>query len=134
MKPLKISQIAGVLAAGALALSSGAALAQGVDLRPENSGPKYERGPTSWDNAPQRGNTYRADDYRPRYDYRPDYQRSEAVTQREALRIARRNGVSEVDGVRWNGNAWVIDGADRRGDEMRVEINWRGEIVDVDRN
>lgn len=128
MKNVRISRIAGVFAAGALALSSGAALGQGVDLRPENSGPKYERGPTSWDNAPYRGNTYRSDDYR------PDYQRSEAVTQREAIRIARRNGVSEIDEVRWSGNAWVIDGADRRGDDLRVEVNRRGEIVDVDRN
>jgi hypothetical protein len=35
MNPLKIGLIA-----GAVALSSAAAMAQGVDLRPENSGPK----------------------------------------------------------------------------------------------
>ena len=66
MKPLKIGLIA-----GAVALSSVAAMAQGVDLRPE---------------------------------------------------------------IRWSGKVWVIDGADRRGDELRVEINRRGEIVDVDRS
>jgi len=123
MRPLKISLIA-----GALALSSGMVLAQGVDLRPENSVPKYERGPTNWDNAPYRGGTYKPDDYR------RSYERSETISQREAIRIARRNGVSEVEGVRWSGNAWVIDGADRSGDDLRVEVNWRGEIVDIDRN
>lgn len=128
MRALKIS-----LLAGALALSSAAAMAQGVDLRPENSGPKYERGPTNWDNAPYRGNTYRADDYDPRRmeEYAP---RREAVSQREAIRIARRNGVAEIDEVRWSGNAWVINGADRRGGDLRVEVNRRGEIVDVDRD
>jgi hypothetical protein len=54
MRPLKIG-----LVAGALALSSVAVVAQGVDLRPENSIPKYERGPTSNDNAPYRGGTYK---------------------------------------------------------------------------
>ncbi|WP_332680609.1 hypothetical protein [Bosea sp. (in: a-proteobacteria)] len=128
MRALKIG-----LLAGALALSSAAAMAQGVDLRPENSGPKYERGPTSWDNAPYRGNTYRADDYDPRRmdEYAP---RREAVSQREAIRIARRHGVAEVDEVRWRGNAWVINGADRRGGDLRVEVNRWGEIVDVDRD
>lgn len=128
MRPLSIGLIA-----GALALSSATAMAQGVDLRPENSGPKYERGPTSWDNAPYRGGTYNPDDYRP--DYRGfDGARYDAILQREAIRIARRNGIAEVEEIRRAGNAWVIDGADRRGDELRVEVNWRGEIVDIDRN
>lgn len=129
MKTLRVSLIA-----GALALSSVAALAQGVDLRPENSGPKYERGPTNWDNAPYRGNTYKADDYDPRSRAEEYAPRREAISQREAIRIARRNGVAEVDEVRWSGNAWVINGADRRGSDLRVEVNWRGEIVDVDRD
>ncbi len=130
MKPLKTG-----LVAGALALSSVAAMAQGVDLRPENSVPKYERGPTSYDNAPHRGGTYKPDDYRQGYD-RGSYgsARYEMISQREAIRIARRNGVSEIDKARWSGNVWVIDGSDRRGEELRVEINARGEIVDVDRN
>jgi hypothetical protein len=125
MKPLTIG-----LVAGALALSSVAAAAQGVDLRPENSIPKYERGPTSSDNAPYRGGTYKPDDVRRGY----DGARYDAISQREAIRIARRNGVADIDQARWSGNVWVIDGGDRRGDELRVEINWRGEIVDVDRN
>lgn len=129
MKPLKIGLIA-----GAIALSSAAALAQGVDLRPENSIPKYERGPTSYDNAPYRGGTYKPDDYRRSYDRRDDGARYDMISQREAIRIARRNGVAEIDQARWSGNVWVIDGSDRRGDELRVEINWRGEIVDVDRS
>lgn len=130
MRPLKIG-----LVAGALALTSVAAVAQGVDLRPENSGPKYERGPTSYDNSPHRGGTYKPDDYR-RGAYRDGYDgsRYDTISQREAIRIARRNGVAEIDQARWSGNVWVIDGADRRGDELRVEINWRGEIVDVDRS
>jgi hypothetical protein len=126
MRPLKI----GLVAAGTLALTSVAAMAQGVDLRPENSVPKYERGPTSNDNAPYRGGTYKPDDYRRDY----DGARHDMISQREAIRIARRNGVAEIDQARWSGNVWVIDGADRRGDDLRVEINWRGEIVDVDRD
>jgi hypothetical protein len=130
MKPLKIGLIA-----GAVALSSIAALAQGVDLRPENSGPKYERGPTSYDNAPYRGGTYKPDDYRPSYGRRDyDGARYDTISQREAIRIARRTGLAEVEDIRWSGTVWVIDGADRRGDELRVEINRRGEIVDVDRS
>ncbi|RXT52423.1 hypothetical protein B6S44_16725 [Bosea sp. Tri-44] len=130
MKPLKIG-----LLAGALALSSAAAMAQGVDLRPENSIPKYERGPTSNDNAPYRGGTYKPDDVRRGYDQGGhDGARYEMISQREAIRIARRNGVAEIDQARWTGNVWVIDGSDRRGDELRVEINARGEIVDVDRS
>lgn len=130
MKSLKIG-----LVAGALALSSVAAMAQGVDLRPENSIPKDERGPTNWDNAPYRGGTYKPDDVRRGYD-RGGYDgaRYEMISQREAIRIARRNGLSEIDQARWSGNVWVIDGSDRRGDELRVEINARGEIVDVDRS
>lgn len=130
MRPLKIGLIA-----GAVALSSVAAMAQGVDLRPENSGPKYERGPTSYDNAPYRGGTYKPDDYRPSYERRGyDGARYDAISQREAIRIARRTGLAEVEEVRWSGTAWVIDGADRRGDDLRVEVNRRGEIVDVDRS
>ena len=130
MRPLKIG-----LVAGALALTSVAAVAQGVDLRPENSGPNYERGPTSYDNAPYRGGSYKPDDVRRGYD-RDGYDgaRYDAISQREAIRIARRNGVAEIDQARWSGHLWVIDGADRRGDELRVEINWRGQIVDIDRN
>jgi hypothetical protein len=130
MTPLKLG-----LVAGALALSSVAAVAQGVDLRPENSIPKYEQGPTSSDNAPYRGGTYKPDDYRRGYDQGGyDGTRYEAISQREAIRIARRNGVADIDQVRWSGHIWVIDGADRRGEELRLEINWRGEIVDIDRN
>lgn len=130
MRPLKIG-----LVAGALAVSSLAAMAQGVDLRPENSIPKYDRGPTSYDDAPYRGGTYKPDDYR-RGAYRGGYDgaRYDMISQREAIRIARRNGVTDIDQARWSGNVWVIDGTDRRGDDLRVEINWRGEIVDVDRD
>ncbi|MFC5419830.1 MAG: hypothetical protein DI537_19045 [Stutzerimonas stutzeri] len=130
MRPLKIG-----LVAGALAVSSLAAMAQGVDLRPENSIPKYDRGPTSYDNAPYRGGTYKPDDYRRGAD-RGGYDgaRYDMISQREAIRIARRNGVADIDQARWSGNVWVIDGTDRRGDDLRVEINWRGEIVDVDRD
>ena len=130
MRPLKIGLIA-----GAVALSSVAAMAQGVDLRPENSVPKYERGPTSYDNAPYRGGTYKPDDYRPSYGRRDyDGARYDSISQREAIRIARRTGLAEVEDVRWSGTVWVIDGADRRGDDLRVEVNRRGEIVDVDRS
>jgi hypothetical protein len=58
----------------------------------------------------------------------------DAISQREAIRIARRTGLAEIEDIRWSGNVWVIDGADRRGDDLRVEINRRGEIVDVDRS
>ena len=130
MRPLTIG-----LVAGALALTSVAAVAQGVDLRPENSIPKYERGATSNDNAPYRGGTYKPDDYRRGAD-RGSYDGAgyDMISQRQAIRIARRNGVADIDQARWSGNVWVVDGTDRRGDDLRVEINWRGEIVDVDRN
>ena len=58
-------------------------MAQGVDLRPENSGPNYERGPTSYDNAPYRGGSYKPDDVRRGYD-RGGYDgaRYDAISQR----------------------------------------------------
>jgi hypothetical protein len=113
---------------GALALSPIAAVAQGVDLRPENKGPVYERNDRNWDDSAVQGHTYKPDDYR-------SYERSRAdsVSQREAIRIVRRNGLSEIDQVRWSGSNWVIDGVDRGGDEVRYRVNRYGEIVDIDR-
>ncbi len=52
------------------------------------------------------------------------------VTQGEATRIARRQGMVEVEAVTAAGPRWRVEGTDRRGREMRVTIDRRtGEVL-----
>jgi hypothetical protein len=69
----------------------------------------------------------------PGYDRRPPppARYDDGISEREALRIARRQGVEEVDRVRPTPRGWVVGGTDRNGDDIRVVISRYGEVIDV---
>jgi hypothetical protein len=58
----------------------------------------------------------------------------DGISERAAIRIARRRGVVAVDRVRRGRNVWIVAGTDEYGDEIRVIVNDEGEIVDVRRD
>ena len=52
----------------------------------------------------------------------------------EAVRIARREGVADVDGVDRRGPRIIVRGSDRRGDDITVVVDSRsGDVIDVRR-
>jgi hypothetical protein len=100
------------LLAGALAVSS-SAMAQNLQIGP---------------------NGVRVDRDRAERNYRPDREmRGDMIDRREAITIARRQGVEQVDRVRESRGSWTIDGQDRRGDDIIVRVSLRGEVLDVRR-
>jgi hypothetical protein len=55
------------------------------------------------------------------------------ISDREAVRIARHEGLRQVENVRRRGSAYVVDGMDRRGNDMRVSVDRRtGEVISVE--
>lgn len=58
----------------------------------------------------------------------------DGISERAAIRIARRRGVVEVDRVRRGRNVWIVAGTDEYGDEIRVIVDDEGEVVDVRRD
>lgn len=62
---------------------------------------------------------------------RPDRDRRE-ISEREAIRIARGEGLREVDTVRRTDRAYRISGADRRGRDIQVVVDRRrGDVISV---
>lgn len=58
--------------------------------------------------------------------------RGDGVSEREAVRIARSQGVRDVDAITKTRRAYRIAGVDRRGDDIRVDIDRRsGEVLSV---
>ncbi len=57
----------------------------------------------------------------------------EEITRRDAVRIALRQGVVDVDSVRETRSGWTIEGSDRVGDDLTVRVSPSGEILDVRR-
>ena len=56
------------------------------------------------------------------------------ISSREATRIARSNGMADVNEVGERRGTWVVRGDDRRGRGMVITISSRtGEIIDIDR-
>ena len=54
------------------------------------------------------------------------------ISEREAVRIARRTGLVEVTRVVYSGREWRVSGISRRGDFMRVVIDARsGNVVRI---
>ena len=52
----------------------------------------------------------------------------------EAIRIARRQGLVDVDGVDRRGPRFIVRGSDRRGDDITVVVDSRsGDVIDVRR-
>jgi hypothetical protein len=56
------------------------------------------------------------------------------ITQRDALDIARAQGVSDVQGVRQQRGVWMVDGTDFFGSNLTVHVNTRGQVLDVQRS
>lgn len=56
----------------------------------------------------------------------------DGISEREAIRIARRQGVVDVDGVRPTPRGgFVVRGVDRFGEDMRVVVSRFGEVMSV---
>lgn len=66
----------------------------------------------------------------PTYDDDEDY----GISRREAVRIARRRGLVDVDDVRRRRGVWIVSGTDDDGDDIRIVINDEGYVVDVRRD
>jgi hypothetical protein len=104
--------LAGSLFATALGLAGAPVLAQGISIGP--GGVQVDPG------------------YRRGYDDRGP-PRSE-LTRGEAARIARREGLIDVDGVDRRGPRMIVRGSDRRGDDISVVLDSRsGDVLDVRR-
>lgn len=63
----------------------------------------------------------------------PRYETEEEITEEDAVRIARSEGMRRVERVREGRRGWVVVGIDRNGDDMRVMIGRDGEVMDVQR-
>ncbi len=64
-------------------------------------------------------------------DMRRDMPRGE-ISEREAVRIARGEGLREVDDVSRTRSAYRVEGIDRRGDDIRVDVDRRdGSVIGV---
>ena len=59
-------------------------------------------------------------------------ERRREIGERDAVRIARTEGVREVDSVRRGERSYRVLGVDRRGDDIQVDIDRRsGEVLSV---
>jgi uncharacterized membrane protein YkoI len=66
-----------------------------------------------------------------RRDSRDRYQRDE-ISERQAVRIARSEGVRTVDDIRRTRSRYVIQGLDRRGNDIEVSVDRRsGDVLSV---
>jgi hypothetical protein len=58
----------------------------------------------------------------------------DGVGRREAVRIARSEGLTDVDDVSRRGPRWFVEGSDRRGRDLTVVVDGRsGDVIDVRR-
>ncbi|MBB3950636.1 PepSY domain-containing protein [Aureimonas jatrophae] len=107
------------LVAALASLTAAPVLAQGIQIGPD--GVRVlpdDRGPPGYD-GPRR------------FRDEPPPRRRE-ITEREAVRIARSQGMREVDDVFSRGRTIRVEGGDRRGRDLTVIIDRRsGDIVDV---
>ena len=62
-----------------------------------------------------------------------EMRRDGGIGEREAIRIARHEGVRQVDDIRRTRSSFVVRGSDRRGNDIRVAVDRRtGDVVSVD--
>jgi hypothetical protein len=103
------------------------ALSGGVGAPPRAVVPQIDVPPPSAPVAPP----YRPRPPAPTYgDDDEDY----GISRREAVRIARRRGLAEIEDVRRRRGVWIVSGTDDDGDDIRVVINDEGYVVDVRRD
>ena len=67
----------------------------------------------------------------PAYD---DDDQDYGISRREAVRIARRRGVVDVENVSRRRGVWIVSGTDDEGDDIRVVVDDEGYVVDVRRD
>ncbi len=102
------------LAAVALLGSAAPSLAQGIEIGRD--------GVRLVDPNQQRRDEVRRDDRRG----------GREIGERDAVRIARAEGVREVDDVTRTRGAYRVMGTDRRGDDIQVDVDRRsGEVISV---
>lgn len=115
-----------LLAAVAVASLAGPAAAQGITIGP--NGVTIDDGRR--DDRDRRGPPpgFRDDRRGP-----PDrFERRRELSEREAVRIARAEGLRDVDDVVRTRSTFRVEGVDRRGDDMLVIVDRRsGRVVDV---
>lgn len=114
------------IAAGALVLGlagvAAPALAQGIEIGPN--------GVRVID--PRERETRRDREVETRRGEDADLRRERGISQREAVRIARREGIRDVDSVSERRRVYRIDGADRRGRDITVDVDrMSGDVVSV---
>lgn len=63
----------------------------------------------------------------------PPEEIDDEISEDEAVRIARREGLRRVERVREGRRGWVVVGIDRNGDDMRITIGRDGEVIDIQR-
>lgn len=67
-----------------------------------------------------------------RDDMRRDDRRGREIGERDAIRIARAEGLREVDDVRRTSRSYRVIGTDRQGDDIQVDIDRRsGDVLGV---
>lgn len=92
----------------------------GVTVVEPRDNPRFERGPD------------RRDDRRDRGPDRRDRRDRSELSEREAVRIARREGVRDVDRVSSRRSTYRVEGIDRRGRDIEVTIDRRsGDVLSV---
>nr|WP_082537285.1 hypothetical protein [Aureimonas sp. Leaf460] len=116
---MTLSKTAGMIAMAAALLAT-PAMAQTLSIGPDGvrvmeNNPRLER------------DEIRRDDRR--NDLRREDARRGGVSEREAVRIARGEGLRELDDVRVMRNSYRVVGLDRRGDDIRVDIDRRSGAV-----
>ncbi|WP_294644110.1 PepSY domain-containing protein [uncultured Aureimonas sp.] len=66
------------------------------------------------------------------YDRPPERRGPPSISERQAARIARSEGMREIDDVFRQRRTYRVEGADRQGDDMTVIIDARtGDVIDV---
>ncbi|MCO4317229.1 PepSY domain-containing protein [Phyllobacterium sp. 21LDTY02-6] len=66
-------------------------------------------------------------------DRRDRMSRRDEISERQAVRIARAEGVRMVDDVRRTRSRYIVEGMDRRGRDIEVSIDRRsGDVLSVD--
>jgi uncharacterized membrane protein YkoI len=104
----------GLMALGAVTVAS-PVIAQGIVIGPDGVQIMEDRGR---DRDRDRG--------------RRDDRDRRGISEREAVRIARSEGLREVDNVRTDRRVYRVIGADRRGRDIRVDVDRRtGEVLSV---
>lgn len=61
------------------------------------------------------------------------YRRISSISERTAVRIARSEGLRDVDDIRRTRSRFIVEGTDYRGDDISVSIDRRnGDVISVD--